>query len=129
MKSKGPVDFFLGVFLELGVAFCLLFFLPHVPWHWLPGENGGKTNSVNSPSAVPGIAVTDRRTSLFPPQSEFARPLLSLPVQSRREAPALLATEEDPALVSPASAPLASRAPADARGSFYRPRLPRQYNY
>ena len=38
MKNKGPVDFFLGVFLEFGAAFCLLFFLPNVPFHLVSEE-------------------------------------------------------------------------------------------
>ena len=129
MKSKGPVDFILGVFLEFGAAFCLLFFLPQVPWHWQPGENGTTKTSVESPSPFSGFASTERRTSLFPPQAEFARPTRSLTVPSRREAPSLLTAETEPAAAVALSAPPAPNQPAASTRSYYRRDLPRQYHY
>jgi hypothetical protein len=129
MKSKGPVDFFLGVFLEFGAAFCLLFFLPQVPWQWLPGENGSTPTSVQSPAPHSGSAATERRISLFAPRSEFTRPALSLPVPDRRVAPALLPAESEPAMAPAEIAPLASHQPSAAPHSYYRRDLPRQYRY
>ena len=113
MKSKGPVDFFLGVFLEFGAAFCLLFFLPQVPWHWLPEE---------------GIIANERRTTLLPSEPALLRPKISLRVPVHREAPALLPAATEPTMPTAASAPLASHQP-DPPVSFYRRDLPRQYRY
>ncbi|MBC7854033.1 MAG: hypothetical protein IAF94_11395 [Pirellulaceae bacterium] len=128
MKSKGPVDFLLGVFLEFGAAFCLLFFLPQVPWHWLPEEEGTTKTSVKSPPPLSGFATTERRISLFPPQSESDRTTHSPLVPDRREAPALLPAETEPVIAPAASSPLASQQPAASR-SFYRRDFPRQYRY
>lgn len=126
MKSKGSVDFLLGVFLEFGAAFCLLFFLPQVPWNWLPEEPAAESSRLAFSSPM-----GERRISLFPPQAEFARFPLSHPVPNRREAPALLpAVPETVVTVAPAaSAPLASHQPAAAPASCYRRELPRKYRY
>src|SRR5436190_7325384 len=94
MKSIGPVDFFLGVFLEFGAAFCLLFFLPQVPWQWLPAEDAKP-----SPTSAPlGFAATDRRVMLRPVQTTPVRatPFTDRPSQpapSFREAPPLISAE------------------------------------
>jgi len=86
MKSKGPVDFFLGVFLEFGAAFCLLFFLPQVPWHWLPADDARPT-----PAPAPlGFAATDRRVLLRPVQTTPSTYRPSQPATSFRPAPPLL---------------------------------------
>lgn len=64
MKSKGSVDFFLGVFLEFGAAFCLLFFLPQVPWHWAV-DNSPRANG--KPVVTPANQRTvARRVTLRP---------------------------------------------------------------
>ena len=130
MKSKGPVDFFLGVFLEFGAAFCLLFFLPQAPWHWLPEEDATANSSAQSPSPRSGFAATERRVSLFLTQPDFASPARSLPTASHREAPALLPAETEPAMASTVSAPLAAHQPAVlAPSSYYWRDVPRQYRY
>ncbi|MGI8978651.1 MAG: hypothetical protein ACR2FY_05465 [Pirellulaceae bacterium] len=86
MKSKGPVDFFLGVFLEFGAAFCLLFFLPQVPWHGLPAEDARPTPT----SARLGFAASDRRVLLRPAQTTPFPYRPSQRAPSFREAPPLL---------------------------------------
>jgi hypothetical protein len=118
MKSKGPVDFFLGVFLEFGAAFCLLFFLPQVPWQWLPAE-GAKPSPT---SASLGFAVSDRRVMLRPAQPTPSTYRPSQPTPSFREAPPLIPAEVEPNHL-PASAP--SRPPT----SFYSRTVPRPYQY
>lgn len=129
MKSKGPVDFFLGVFLEFGAAFCLLFFLPEVPWHWLPGKTPSEYRSAATPSQLGGISATERRISLFAPQSNFARPALALPTPSRFKAPSLLPPATEPTMAPAVSAPLAFHQPTASPRSHYRRELPRQYRY
>jgi len=125
MKNKGPVDFFLGVFLEFGAAFCLLFFLPHVPWHWLPAE----TSTPNQPaSPLAGVTTTERRVVLRPSQPALSRSRISPMDPSNLRAPALLQAEPEPGPVAMPSAPLAanisSQPPPDFRREF-----PRQYRY
>jgi hypothetical protein len=134
MKSKGPVDFFLGVFLEFGAAFCLLFFLPQVPWHWLPGESGREPTAVNSPQPLSGVAATERRVSLLPVEPSFTRPEFALSLPTRREAPDLLPAEVEPAVSfsSPRAVPPASHAKQDSAEratSFYHREVPRRYQY
>ena len=127
MKNKGPVDFFLGVFLEFGAAFCLLFFLPHVPWHWLPAET-----STASPSSVPsplaGVTATERRVVLRPGQPALTRSRISPMVPSELRAPALLQPEPEPVSVATPSTPLAANIPSQPPPDFRR-EFPRQYRY
>lgn len=129
MKSKGPVDFFLGVFLEFGAAFCLLFFLPQVPWHWVPEADTRSKASVPSRTPLSDVATTERRISLFPPQLEPTRPALSLPAASRRSAPTLLPADTEPVFAPATSAPRASHQPAAAPSSYDRRDFPRPYRY
>ena len=118
MKSKGPVDFFLGVFLEFGAAFCLLFFLPQIPWHGLPADDARPT-----PASAPlGYAASDRRVLLRPVQATPSPYRPSQPAPSFREAPPLLSAEVEGNHL-PASAP--SRPPT----SSYSRNVPRQYQY
>ena len=126
MKSKGPVDFFLGVFLEFGAAFCLLFFLPQVPWQWLPGENG-----VSSPTATPlvGDTASQRRVLLRPVQPTFSSSRLSQTPRQPRQAPPLLQPELEPAAASPAIAPLSANAASRPQPPAFRRDFPRQYRY
>ncbi|MCE9529037.1 MAG: hypothetical protein K8R36_23565 [Planctomycetales bacterium] len=125
MKNKGPVDFFLGVFLEFGAAFCLLFFLPHVPWHWLPAE----TKTPNQPaSPLAGVTAMERRVVLRPSQPALTRSRISPTVPSRLRAPALLQTEPEPAPVATPSTPLAANIPTQPPPDFRRD-FPRQYRY
>ena len=125
MKNKGPVDFFLGVFLEFGAAFCLLFFLPHVPWHWLPAETSiAGANSSLSPFA--GVTATERRVVLRPNQPTLSRNRISPTVSSELRAPALLQTEPEPIPVATPSAPLAANIPSHPPPDFRRA-FPRQY--
>ena len=126
MKSKGPVDFFLGVFLEFGVAFCLLFFLPQVPWHWLPAES-----SSTRPTASPpiGVTATERRVLLRPIQPTFSSSRLSQTPRQPRQAPPLLQPELEPATVPPAVEPLSANAAARPQPPNFRRDFPRQYRY
>ena len=125
MKSKGPVDFFLGVFLEFGAAFCLLFFLPHVPWHWLPGE------SSTSPSASPpiGVTTTERRVLLRPIQLTLSNARLSQTVPQFPQAPPLLQPELEPSAALPVTAPQSASAAARPQAPALRRDFPRQYRY
>ena len=125
MKSKGPVDFFLGVFLEFGAAFCLLFFLPHVPWHWLPAESS--TSPTSSPPI--GVTTTERRVLLRPIQPTLSNTRLSQTVPQFPQAPSLLQPELEPAAVSPAVEPLAMKAAPQPRPPAFRRDFPRQYRY
>ena len=118
MKSKGPVDFFLGVFLEFGAAFCLLFFLPQVPWHWVPAEDARPTLN----AAPLGHTASNRRVMLRPAQ---ATPFPYRPSQlapSFREAPPLLPAEVE-----------GNHLPASALSrpstSSYSRNVPRLYQY
>ena len=126
MKSKGPVDFFLGVFLEFGAAFCLLFFLPHVPWQWLPGEKG-----VSSPTATPlvGYTASERRVLLRPSQPTFSSSRLSQTPRQSPQAPPLLQPVSEPAAVPPAVAPLSANASSRPQPPAFRRDFPRQYRY
>lgn len=118
MKSKGPVDFFLGVFLEFGAAFCLLFFLPQVPWNWLPAEDAKQ-----SPTSAPlGFAASDRRVLLRPAQTTSFTHRPSQPAPSFREAPPLIPAEVE-------ANPLPANAPSRAPTSFYSRTVPRLYQY
>ncbi|MFN0016903.1 MAG: hypothetical protein ACKVP0_01520 [Pirellulaceae bacterium] len=127
MKNKGPVDFFLGVFLEFGAAFCLLFFLPQVPWHWLPAEGNTASPSL-SPSPPAGVTATARRVVLRPSQPTLSRNRISPIAPSNLRAPALLPTEPEPGPVAMPSAPLAANIPSQPPPDFRR-EFPRQYRY
>lgn len=125
MKNKGPVDFFLGVFLEFGAAFCLLFFLPHVPWHWLPAEASRPSND-SSPLA--GVTATERRVVLRPLQPTLSSSRFLPAAPSELRAPALLPTVSEPVPVATPSAPLAANIPSQPPPDFRRD-FPRQYRY
>jgi hypothetical protein len=132
MKSKGPVDFFLGVFLEFGAAFCLLFFLPQVPWHWLPGEKEPASKTQVSPFRLSPVAATQRRVSLLPSQPALTRTDLSLS-PTRREAPPLLPSEIEAVsdTVQFSESTIAQAAPESTRRStsYYGREFPRRYQY
>lgn len=133
MKSKGPVDFFLGVFLEFGAAFCLLFFLPQVPWNWLPEESASANGSLKPP-VVSGVATTERRVVLLPKEPSSERPDFSLSLPISREAPALLPAAVEPAISfsSPRAVPPTGHAKQDSSEratSFYHREVPRRYQY
>ena len=125
MKSKGPVDFFLGVFLEFGAAFCLLFFLPHVPWRWLPAE------SSTSPTASPpiGVTSTERRVLLRPIQTTLSSSQLSQTDPQFPQAPPLLQPELERSAALPVTAPLSANAAARQQAPAVRRDFPRQYRY
>ena len=133
MKSKGSVDFFLGVFLEFGAAFCLLFFLPHVPWHWLPGEKGPASKPQASPFRLSPIVATQRRVSLLPTQPAFRQTDLLISPPTRREPPRLLPSETKVAvsdIVQFSESTIGQAAPESPRRSTsYRREFPRRYQY
>ena len=127
MKSKGPVDFFLGVFLEFGAAFCLLFFLPHIPWHWLPADSNHPTQTATPPA---GITAPERRVLLRPAQPAFSKSRLPLAARPFPQAPALLQPESETTIAGPPpSAPLATNNAPQSRPPGVRRDFPRQYRY
>lgn len=126
MKSKGPVDFFLGVFLEFGAAFCLLFFLPHVPWHWVPAENKGTSDD---PAPLIDHTATEQRVLLRPAQPTLATSRLSQTVPRTLAAPALLQPVLEPLVDSPAAAPLPTNISQQPQPPEFRRDFPRQYRY
>lgn len=110
MKSKGPVDFVLGVFLEFGAAFCVLFFLPNIPWQlWeLPSQDARRQ--------------LDFRPVEMPPETQTR-----LPASALRRAPILLTPGEhaEPAQASPEATQLHARYARPAVRSDF----PRDYRY
>lgn len=128
MKSKGPVDFFLGVFLEFGAAFCLLFFLPHVPWHWLPGTEE-RASAAPAPALSTFIPSTERRVLLRPVQPpEFVTQLTQVAEQTWH-APELLQPETPSVVDSPPAAPQSTHIPPQPQPPSLRRDFPRQYRY
>lgn len=126
MKSKGPVDFFLGVFLEFGVAFCLLFFLPQVPWHWLPAESSS-TRPITSPPI--GVTTTERRVLLRPIQTTLSSSQLSQTDPQFPQAPPLLQPELERSAALPVTAPHSASAATRPQAPALRRDFPRQYRY
>lgn len=124
MKSKGPIDFFLGVFLEFGAAFCLLFFLPQIPWHWLPAETSG-SSSISSP--IVGVTALERRVLLRPAHPTLSSSRFSPLAPRTWQAPALLQPDLEP-VVMPA-APIAVNIHAQPQPQAFRRDFPRQYRY
>ena len=126
MKSKGSVDFFLGVFLEFGAAFCLLFFLPQVPWHWVSSET---SKSPNTSSQLLGATTSQRRLLLRPFQPTYSNVRLSQTVPQFREAPPLLQPDFELAATPQTAAPPSSNNPSHSQRPPFRRDFPRQYRY
>ena len=117
MKSKGPVDFLLGIFLELGAALCVLFFLGDIPWqHWTIGVRSNQPQFTSADQTDTGRQISFRPLEKLPSLSAPSQP------SPRPPAPALLAAD-NLVMELPAS-PLATSAPPRLRREF-----PRSYRY
>lgn len=128
MKSKGLVDFFLGVFLEFGAAFCLLFFLPQIPWHRLPGASE-RVSTTPAPALSTFIPTTKRHVLLRPEQPPDFVTQLSQVAEQTRNAPALFQSRIQPVDVAPLAPPQWTHIPPQPQPPSLRRDFPRQYRY